>query len=197
MDCQFEAVLLAAWRFLGSAGQPEGDDPEAATKRPKLWVAATGVLFVVAAFVTFLGGFLSSAIRQLHDDKLIAADYWDDELVILSAGMGFDNIIGTSGDDFDATVEAMGSWYAEPNCVNPDGPLSTNVPASGVAPVIRGFVDFNDGLPIVTTWPVLTNTVHPEVFLFTLNDGSQVFPKRDDDDPELGEQRAQHDGRLR
>ena len=168
-------VLWAAWRFLAespSGATPNDTDPS----RSKLWLVATGVLGVVSLAVSFLGGFVSSALRQLHDDRLIAADYWDDELVILSAGMGFDNIIGTSGEDFETTREAMGSWYAEPNCVAPDGPLSTVVPASGLGPVIRGFVDYDDGLPIVTSWPVLTSTVHPEDFLFTLSDGSQVVP---------------------
>lgn len=168
-------VAFAAWRFFGEVATT-ANDSAATARRPKLWMAATGVLFLVAGFVTFLGGFVSSALRQLHDDRLIAADYWDDELKILSAGMGFDNIIGTPGDDFDVTFEAMGSWYAEPDCVDPDGPLSSAVDASGVSNVIRGSVDFDDGLPIVTSWPVLTSTVHPEDFLFTLNDGSQVYP---------------------
>ena len=56
-----------------------------------------------------------SVINQLHDDRLVAADYWGDELVILSAGMGFDNIVRTPSEDFDATIEAMGSWYGEPD----------------------------------------------------------------------------------
>ena len=32
----------------------------------------------------------------------------------------------------------------------------------------RRFPDFDDGLPVVFTWPVLGSTVHPEDFLFTL-----------------------------
>ena len=36
--------------------------------------------------------------------------------------------------------------------------------------------DYDDGLPVVFTWPVLTSTVHPEDFLFTLNTGEQVVP---------------------
>lgn len=177
-------LVWAAWRFLGEAAAASVDRHDddvvqagaAPAKRSKVWVGITGLVLAVSAFVALLGGFISSAIRQLHDDKLVEADYWDDELVILSAGMGFDNIIGTPGDDFDATVEAMGSWYADPDCVDPDGPISTNVDAGGVSFVIRGSVEFDDGLPIVFSWPVLTSTVHPDDFLFTLNDGSQVMP---------------------
>ena len=36
--------------------------------------------------------------------------------------------------------------------------------------------DYDDGLPVVFTWPVLGSTVHPEDFLFTLTNGDQVVP---------------------
>lgn len=36
-----------------------------------------------------------SALRGFMNGRLEAADYWSDEPSILSAGMGFDNIIGS------------------------------------------------------------------------------------------------------
>ena len=36
--------------------------------------------------------------------------------------------------------------------------------------------DYDDGLPVAFTWPVLGSTVHPEDFLFTLTNGDQVVP---------------------
>ena len=160
-------LLWSAWQFFGAA-PGEG--------RPVGWSIATVVLGVVVGAAALLVGFLSSPLRQLHDDRLVAADYWSDELVILSAGMGFDNVIGVPDSDFETVRGAMGSYYAEPDCVAPDGPLVTTVESGGLSLVARGFTDFDDGLPIVTSWPVLTSTVHPEDFLFTLNDGTEVVP---------------------
>ncbi len=163
-------LAWAGWCLLGeTATAPDH-------RRSRRWTAGTLAAGGVVAAAAFLGGFFQSASRQLHDDRLVAADYWDTELRILSAGMGFDNIIGVPDSGLETTREAMGSWWAEPDCAGADGPLSTVVEAQGLTLVSQGFTDFDDGLPIVTTWPVLTSTVHPEDFLFTLNDGSQVVP---------------------
>jgi hypothetical protein len=61
-------------------------------KRIAIGLACLGVLAVggVAAGRYAQG----SALRGFTDGRLEAADYWDDEPSILSAGLGFDNIIG-------------------------------------------------------------------------------------------------------
>ena len=57
-----------------------------------------------------------------------------------------------------------------------DGPLSSANPAAFINQISRGEAGFDDGLPIVTSWPVLPSTMQTTDFMFTLNDGSTVFP---------------------
>ncbi len=131
----------------------------------------------LAFFATGLWSVATGQLQsQLFSDRLIEADYWDDELKILSAGMGFDNIIGVPDNDFETVLDAMGTWYAEPDCVGANGPLFSTVTSTAIELVSRGFADYDDGLPIVFSWPVLSSTVNPEDFLFTLSNGEQVFP---------------------
>ncbi|MEM7341961.1 MAG: hypothetical protein AAF467_25185 [Actinomycetota bacterium] len=182
----FGLLVWAAYRFLVNAGQGAGAAAVASVEAagdetgdagfPVAWAAITGALLVAVALVTFLGGFFTSVLRQLHTDELEAADYWSDELVILSAGFGFDGIVGVPDDDLDTTREVGAAWFENPACVNDDGPLSSAVVETGINRLVRGEASFDDGLPIVTSWPVLPSTLHPEDFLFTLNDGSQVVP---------------------
>ena len=85
------------------------------------------VAVVVVAAATFVGALGQAFERQLHNDEFVAADYWSDELVILSAGLGFDNIIGVPGDDLETVRAAGGTYYAEPACVEPAGPLVSTI----------------------------------------------------------------------
>ncbi len=111
------------------------------------------------------------------DDRIIAADLWGAELAILSAGMGFDGVIGLPNTDIE-TVRAAGGSYYLPACA--DNPIFSGATAAGINAFYRGTPDespdFDDGLPVVFTWPVLGSTVHPEDFLFTLTNGDQVVP---------------------
>ena len=111
------------------------------------------------------------------DDRIIAADLWGTELAILSAGMGFDGVIGLPNTDIE-TVRAAGGSYYLPACA--DNPIISGATAAGINAFYRGTPDdspdFDDGLPVVFTWPVLGSTVHPEDFLFTLTNGDQVVP---------------------
>ena len=45
------------------------------------------------------------------DDRIIAADLWGAELAILSAGMGFDGVIGLPNTDIETVRAAGGSYY--------------------------------------------------------------------------------------
>lgn len=150
---------------------------EAATGIGSTWgrVVAVLVLLGVAAG-TFLVAVRQAPLQQLHDDELVAADYWSDDLVILSAGLGFDNIVGVPDDELETVRDAGGSYLAEPDCVNPDGPQVSTTTPTLVESLYRGFADYDDGLPLVFSWPVLSSTVHPEDFVFTLNTGEQVVP---------------------
>jgi hypothetical protein len=112
--------------------------------------------------------------------RYISSIDWRDEPMILSAGMGFDNIVGLPEITEETVREAGGSWYGSLTCANgkePDTAAMTTVSASsGIPNVFKGFADYDDGLPIVFSWPVATETVDVSDFQFTLNTGEVVFP---------------------
>lgn len=61
------------------------------------WWTALGATVLGIAIVALVGPQAElelGPLTQLHSGELVAADYWRDEPLILSAGMGFDNIIG-------------------------------------------------------------------------------------------------------
>ena len=99
--------------------------------------------------------------------------------MILSAGMGFDNIVGLPDVNEDSVREAGGSWYGSLVCTNGEEPQITSYTSTsaseGVARFFKGFSAYDDGLPIVFSWPVATETVDLTDFQFTLNTGDVVF----------------------
>lgn len=111
---------------------------------------------------------------QLYQDELVDADYWDDELFILSAGLGFDGIVGLPDLELETVKEAGATW-SNPACAHGE-PLTSAVTTTLIQNTSRGTAEYADGLPVVFTWPVLGSTLHPEDFVFTLNDGSTVVP---------------------
>lgn len=120
-----------------------------------------------------------SVLWQLTNGKLVEADYWRDEPVILSAGMGFDNIIGLPDLSEETVRQAGGSWYSGLTCANGQAPttnvLTSAAVASNINQAFKGYADYDDGLPVVFSWPVATETVDPTDFQFTLNTGEIVF----------------------
>lgn len=145
----------------------------------RLWVALP-VTLVGVAIVAFIGQPADSVIiAQAHNGALAGADYWGDEPLILSAGLGFDNIIGIAELTEDAVREAGGSWYGTVTCTNGEERGASHR-TSAVVPALverfyKGFADYDDGLPIVFSWPVATETVDVTDFQFTLNTGEVVF----------------------
>jgi hypothetical protein len=120
-----------------------------------------------------------SMLRQLTNGRLEGADYWRDEPVILSAGMGFDNIIGLPDLTEETIRQAGGSWYSSLKCTNGQTPTTNLLTSAAVSNTIglvyKGYADYDDGLPVVFSWPVATETVDPTDFQFTLNTGEIVF----------------------
>ena len=135
-----------------------------------------GVLFVLAV------GVVNSlnVQNQLFDGALKEADYWSDKPVILSAGMGFEGIIGWPQVNEETVREAEGSWYGSVMCTNgenpPAGAYTSTVSTAGIELFYKGTAEDDDGLPIVFSWPVATETVDQTDFQFTLNTGEIVFP---------------------
>ena len=146
----------------------------------KRWFAVVLSLFGVLV-VLAVGVMNSLNIQdQLFDGALKEADYWSDEPVILSAGMGFEGIIGWPEINEETVREAEGSWYASVMCTNsedpPAGAYTSTVSTAGIELFYKGTAEDDDGLPIVFSWPVATETVDITDFQFTLNTGEIVFP---------------------
>ena len=146
----------------------------------KRWFAVVLSLFGVLV-VLAVGVMNSLNIQdQLFDGALKEADYWSDEPVILSAGMGFEGIIGWPEINEETVREAEGSWYGSVMCTNgedpPAGAYTSTVSTAGIELFYKGTAEDDDGLPIVFSWPVATETVDLTDFQFTLNTGEIVFP---------------------
>ena len=146
----------------------------------KRWFAVVLSLFGVLV-VLAVGVMNSLNIQdQLFDGALKEADYWSDEPVILSAGMGFEGIIGWPEINEETVREAEGSWYGSVMCTNgedpPAGAYTSTVSTAGIELFYKGTAEDDDGLPIVFSWPVATETVDLTDFQFTLNTGDIVFP---------------------
>ena len=145
------------------------------------WWAALGAMLVGLAVIGLVGereDFEIGPLAALHNGELVAADYWADEPMILSAGMGFDNIIGVPEVNEQTVREAGGSWYGSVTCTSGEEPstgaFTSTAASSQVETFYKGVSE--DGLPIVFTWPVATETVDLTDFQFTLNTGETVFP---------------------
>lgn len=146
-------------------------------KRLTTILIALGVVVLVAVLGIQL--IARSTLVQLTNGKLEGADYWSDEPVILSAGYGFDNIIGLPELTESAVRQAGGSWYGGLQCTSGQAPTTNLLTSSSVADTIgqayKGYADYDDGLPVVFSWPAATETVDPTDFQFTLNTGDIVF----------------------
>ena len=146
----------------------------------KRWFAV--VLSIFGVLVVLAVGVMNSLNMQdqLFDGALKEADYWSDEPLILSAGMGFEGIIGWPEVNEETVREAGGSWYGSVMCTNgedpPAGAYTSTVSTAGVELFYKGTAKDDDGLPIVFSWPVATETVDLTDFQFTLNTGEIVFP---------------------
>ena len=146
----------------------------------KRWFAVALSIFGVLVVLT-VGVMNSLNIQdQLFDGALKEADYWSDEPGILSAGMGFEGIIGWPEVNQETVREAEGSWYGSVICTNgedpPAGAYTSTVSTAGIELFYKGTAEDDDGLPIVFSWPVATETVDLTDFQFTLNTGDIVFP---------------------
>lgn len=145
------------------------------------WWMALGATLVGIAGIALVGEQRElGPLAELHDGQLVAADYWADEPLILSAGMGFDNIIGLPEVNAETVEEAGGSWYGSVTCTSGEAPatgaFTSAASSQQVGLLYKGFSDYDDGLPIVFSWPVATETVDLTDFRFTLNTGETVFP---------------------
>ncbi len=120
----------------------------------------------------------SLLFRRLHRDVIVNADIWSAQPEILSAGYGFDNIIGVDGGE--AEVRAAGGAWNSVECSSGADParsvLTSSAPADGLTNLFDQPTSYSDGLPVVFSMPVLPSTVNHTDFLVTLNTGATVVP---------------------
>jgi hypothetical protein len=172
-------ILLLLWaQNLYREASGEGENPVYLRWWAALGATAMGILLI--SLVGDQGTLPIAPLNQLHNGELVAADYWSDEPMILSAGMGFDNIVGLPEVNEETVREAGGSWYGSVTCTNGEEPLTVDFTSTSssdmVARFYKGFSEYDDGLPIVFSWPVASETVDLSDFQFTLNTGEVVFP---------------------
>ena len=172
--------LLLRWAQILKIEDLKIREPKKQKYFHKLWFAV--LLSIFGVLVVLAVGVMNSLNMQdqLFDGALKEADYWSDEPVILSAGMGFEGIIGWPEVNEETVREAGGSWYGSVMCTNgedpPAGAYTSTVSTAGVELFYKGTAEDDDGLPIVFSWPVATETVDITDFQFTLNTGEIVFP---------------------
>ena len=172
--------LLLRWAQIFKVKDFEIREPKKQKYFYKRWFAV--VLSVLGMLVVLAVGVMNSlnVQNQLFDGALKEADYWSDEPVILSAGMGFEGIIGWPEVNEETVREAEGSWYGSVICTNgedpPAGAYTSTVSTAGIELFYKGTAEDDDGLPIVFSWPVATETVDLTDFQFTLNTGEIVYP---------------------
>ncbi len=127
----------------------------------------------------------SATYKSLMQDVLINADYWDEEPMILAAGLGFTNINGVPGINEpsplgeEAVREAEGTWNTL-DCGDQTPSAGDHTSAATPAQVAFGFgvpTLYSDGLPIEMSWPVLAGTLDIDDIRVTLSDESVVKPE--------------------
>ncbi len=130
---------------------------------------------------------LPAAYRAIMTDKLIDADYWQEEPAILAAGLGFTDINGIPGlGESGQTLEQMeqlvreygGGWHdvvSEADDIAQRARTSSNS-VFGMTETFGYASPSGDGLPMELSHPVLASTVQREDILIRLNTGDTVVP---------------------
>ena len=142
---------------------------------------------VVPAAVTTAGAQPATLYPLLQQDTLVNADVWTRKPTMLAAGLGFVNIIGVPNADSSdlavaqAAVQAVdGAWNVGMTCASGEAPpvraLTSAVSPAQVYRVNAVSPQYDSGLPVEFSWPVLPSTVDASDFRVTLNDGSVVTP---------------------
>lgn len=149
------------------------------------------IKIIMLCFSTVL--LFNSCIEDRIDDTLLNsnlanADYWSETPQILSAGVGFADIIAVDLEiNKENALAAGAAWLDDSSCdPNDVGTFTMLTSLQITQQFYRGEVDYSvlkdgalglDGQPVVFSWPVLSADVHPEDFQITLNTGEVVFPQ--------------------
>jgi poly(3-hydroxybutyrate) depolymerase len=124
---------------------------------------------------------------NFFDGALVGADYWSETPEILSAGMGFADILGLDAPalSFEVVSDAGGAWNQDYFCgddprdytsaATQDQLASAYIHQTPYGELKDGALGI-DGLPIVFSWPVDTSTINLSDFQLILNTGDIVRP---------------------
>uniref|UniRef100_A0A7S3XAX5 Uncharacterized protein n=1 Tax=Picocystis salinarum TaxID=88271 RepID=A0A7S3XAX5_9CHLO len=130
-----------------------------------------------SANLTKVNAFFADAFNT---DVVIEADLWDVNPKILSAGLGFLDIIGIDVTDEETVRAGGGTWEANVTCANgEDPPLGALTSATSRMVNLAGYnciASGYGGLPICFSWPVRPPTIRTSAFRVTFNNGSTVHP---------------------
>lgn len=130
---------------------------------------------------------LPAAYVAIMTDRLIEADYWQEEPAILAAGLGFTDIngipdLGTPGQTLDAMEQLVreygGGWHDVTSTAD-DIAQRARTSSNSVFGMTETFgyaSPSGDGLPMEFSHPVLASTVQREDILIWLNTGDTVVP---------------------
>ena len=124
--------------------------------------------------------------NSFFDGVLRDADFWSDEPKILSAGLGFCDIMGIEVDQItEELVESIGGSWASNDCT---GALANTLTTTrdmlvGIYITRQPYRDeFKDGaigldaLPMTLSWPAITSTIDLDDFKLTVSNGDVVVP---------------------
>ena len=112
------------------------------------------------------------ANRLIFEDRLVAADLFSSRAEILSAGYGFEGIIGVDGGE--AEVRAAGGTWQNLSCGGDAPPRRTQTSSVERNAMLR--IERADAMPIVFSWPLVPSTMAATDFAVHLNDGTTVTP---------------------
>ena len=126
-------------------------------------------------------------VSSFFDGRVCSADYWSDEPEILSAGLGFSDIIGLAEPELteDVVRAAGGAWSRDIECGDDTGDYTSASLQTQMAQVYITRAPYGelkdgalgiDGLPIVFSWPADGRSIDLEDFQVTLNTGDIVRP---------------------
>lgn len=171
---------LSACSYALTSSEIRMDASQNDQNTPKIGLIMLLIVMVVVMLLLLLRSQDTTlTFRRLHQDVIINADLWSAQPEILSAGFGFDGIIGVDGGETE--IRAAGGTWNQPVCTNGQPPsraaqTSSSTPTN-VAVVFDRSVQGQDGLPVVFSYPVLPSTVNHTDFLVTLNTGETLTPQ--------------------
>ncbi len=169
---KFIVAIATLFLFIGCSNEDGNDTSTVEPAEPSIEATVNCPAFPGSSF---------------FDGVLEDADYWSDQPEILSAGLGFSDIVGIETNAItEALVQSIGgAWASNISCEDPRDRTFTNTRANleAVFCVYDPYLDeFKEGaigldaLPMVFSWPVKTNTIDLTDFKITVSNGEEITP---------------------